>query len=715
MRNFRFTLITALLFCCIFPFWNNNYFGQNAPTTYLISDDFSPDGLDKKLNSFSLTGDERRLLKAYSHRLKGQLKLFLLLMDSLNAPSETFTSSPLFTCFYHLQKSYYFEDKGQLNLAKREAKKGLSIADKQERKAWEGLAYSRLGRIYGKQNNKDSSFYYHKKSIEFVKRSKGKLLLALCLHEFAKSNNRFLQIEQAVNQELLALELVQKIKNDHFTSVFYQFIATLSLSAGNLREAEHYLLKSNQKNNRRLNQLITLENELINFRLLLKKALPVEVVVHIPKILRLLEKYRVDAALGEAWLIYGQALSSVNKSDSAMQAFSNALRFFEEQISPYNMAEVYLLIGLDFAQRNRLMEAEQSFKRSINIYANLNDYRGLNENYYALSQIYLRMGNTKLAYSYLKNYTEFLKKTTFSVDSKAIEELTQSNSREERERLIDTQEEELSKELKEKEILQLQSDRQLLGIVIVVVVFFLSGLTLFFINRQRNTLQEQRETEMAQTLLRSQMNPHFIFNALAVIQSYIYENTPEKTSNFLVDFSKLIRLILENSPKEFITIDIEKEILTKYLTTQKLRFEDRFNFELTIDENLISKRAMIPPMITQPFVENSIEHGQLHTVANGTIHIAMHERDGMLEIVVSDNGVGRSKASKIKKKTNHKSMALNITRERIQILNKKYKGKGNLEIYDFDEKTKTGTKAIICLPLIYENIIFEGNEKNPNH
>jgi sensor histidine kinase YesM len=315
----------------------------------------------------------------------------------------------------------------------------------------------------------------------------------------------------------------------------------------------------------------------------------------------------------------------------------------------------------------------------------------------------------------LKKYTEFLKKTTFSIDSKAIEELTQSNTREERERLINTQEEELSKELKEKEILQLQSDRQLLGIVIVVVVFFLSGLTLFFVNRQRNTLQEQRETEMSQTLLRSQMNPHFIFNALAVIQSYIYENTPEKTSSFLVNFSRLIRLILENSPKEFITIDIEKEILTKYLTTQKLRFEDRFNFELTIDEDLISKRALIPPMITQPFVENSIEHGQLHTVAEGLIKIIMHERDGMLEIEVTDNGVGREKSAQIKRNTNHKSMAMDITRERIRILNKKYKGKGSLEISDLDSISKTGTRVIICLPLIYENTIFERNEKNPNH
>ena len=382
------------------------------------------------------------------------------------------------------------------------------------------------------------------------------------------------------------------------------------------------------------------------------------------------------------------------------------------------MAEVYYYLGKNNLLANQLVEAEKNLKRSINIQNNIGDSKGLHENYFVLSQVYARMGNPNLAFNYLNKYTKYLKKTTFSVDSKAIEELTQTNTREERERLIDTQEEELSKELKEKEILQLQSDRQLLGIVIVVVVFILSGITLFFVNRQRNTLQEQRETEMQQSLLRSQMNPHFIFNALAVIQSYIYENTPEKTSSFLVNFSRLIRLILENSPKEFITIDIEKEILTKYLITQKLRFEDRFNFELHIDEELLSRKALIPPMITQPFVENSIEHGQLHTITNGLIQIHMRrkgKKDGMLEIEVSDNGVGREKAAQIKKQTSHKSMAMDITRERIRIMNKKYKGKGGMEVSDFDTELKSGTKVIICLPLIYENTTFGKNEKGINH
>lgn len=715
MRKHRSTHFMALSLLAVSSWFISISYGQINPSDFLTSDQFSPETFEKNLGSFNIQKDERLLLNAYNYQLKGQLSNFAKTMDALSSRSVGFEDRSFFSCFYHLQKSYYYETKGQIPLAQEEALLSQKIAKQRHDKTWESLTYSRMGRLYGKENKKDSSVFFHKKSIEFAKRAEGKLTMALVLHEFAMTNNRFLQIEQAVEQELLALELVQKIKNDYYTSKFYQFIATLSLNAGNLRESEHYLLKSNQKNNRLSNKLLVLENELLNYRLLLRKTLPNEVVTHLPKTLSTLEKLQAEEAVGEAWLIYGQALSSVNKSDAAMQAFNQALGTFEQQTFPHKMAEVYYLMGVDFSRRNNLFEAEQHFKKSINIYVNLNDYRGINENYYALSEIFARSGRTQQALNYLKKYTEFLKKTTFSIDSKAIEELTQLNTREERERLINTQEEELSKELKEKEILQLQSDRQLLGIVIVVVVFFLSGLTLFFVNRQRNTLQEQRETEMAQTLLRSQMNPHFIFNALAVIQSYIYESTPEKTSSFLVNFSRLIRLILENSPKEFITIDIEKEILTKYLTTQKLRFEDRFNFELTIDEALISKRALIPPMITQPFVENSIEHGQLHTVAEGLIKIIMHERDGMLEIEVTDNGVGREKSAKIKRNTNHKSMAMDITRERIRILNKKYKGKGSLEITDLDSISKTGTRVIICLPLIYENIIFERNEKNLNH
>jgi sensor histidine kinase YesM len=160
---------------------------------------------------------------------------------------------------------------------------------------------------------------------------------------------------------------------------------------------------------------------------------------------------------------------------------------------------------------------------------------------------------------------------------------------------------------------------------------------------------------------------------MSVIQSYIYENDPEKSSQFLVNFSRLMRLILENSPKEFIPIELEREILDKYLTAQKMRFEHRFDFELIISDDLLFKKAMVSPMITQPFIENAIEHGQLHNVKGGEIGVFMHAQDEQLIIEIQDNGIGRQKSGNTKKLRTHKSMAIDITRERIAILNKKSK------------------------------------------
>jgi sensor histidine kinase YesM len=198
------------------------------------------------------------------------------------------------------------------------------------------------------------------------------------------------------------------------------------------------------------------------------------------------------------------------------------------------------------------------------------------------------------------------------------------------------------------------------------------------------------------------MNPHFVFNAMSVIQSYIYENDIENSTKFLVNFSRLMRLILENSPKEFIPIRTEIEILQKYLETQKLRFEDRFQFEIEAKGDILEDFAILPPMITQPFIENSIEHGQLHTIDGGFIHICFEKKDGMLHISIKDNGIGR-KASKINQKSSaHKSMAMEITRERIDNLNNKYKTEGYLTLEDYDKDNETGTNVLISLPYTLE-------------
>ena len=190
---------------------------------------------------------------------------------------------------------------------------------------------------------------------------------------------------------------------------------------------------------------------------------------------------------------------------------------------------------------------------------------------------------------------------------------------------------------------------------------------------------------------------------MSVIQSYIYENDIENSTKFLVNFSRLMRLILENSPKEFIPIRTEVEILNKYLETQKLRFEDRFQFFIETEDNLADEFAIIPPMITQPFIENSIEHGQLHTIEGGFIRIRFAKEKGMLNITIEDNGIGRDSSRQNKKSSAHKSMAMAITRERIDNLNSKYKTEGFMRVEDFDKTNRTGTRVLIALPYNVEN------------
>jgi len=232
----------------------------------------------------------------------------------------------------------------------------------------------------------------------------------------------------------------------------------------------------------------------------------------------------------------------------------------------------------------------------------------------------------------------------------------------------------------------------LLVLVLVVVI-------VFYRSNQITIRQKQKDAEMSQTLLRAQMNPHFVFNAMSVIQSYIYENDTVNSSKFLVNFSRLMRLILENSHKDFISLETEIEILNKYMATQKLRFEDRFEFEINVEPDLNLEFTRIPPMITQPFIENAIEHGQLHTIeAGGWIKLDFKRIDDLLHITITDNGIGRTESASNKKASQHKSMAMQITRERIENLNYKFKTAGALTIEDFNTTNKTGTKVLISLP-----------------
>ena len=211
------------------------------------------------------------------------------------------------------------------------------------------------------------------------------------------------------------------------------------------------------------------------------------------------------------------------------------------------------------------------------------------------------------------------------------------------------------------------------NIFYAAILLMLIVLVYFWVKYREKQIREQNQyLILEQKLLRSQMNPHFIFNSLSSIQSFIFENDPVAAGSYLSRFSELIRSILYNSREEFITIEKEIKTLQNYLELQQLRYQNKFKYELSIDPEIEPETLKIPPMLAQPFIENAIEHGLKDLDREGFLKIEFLLHFNNLHIRVEDNGVGieNTRNEKLDKAREHQSLATIITNERITILNK---------------------------------------------
>ncbi|RLD57247.1 MAG: hypothetical protein DRJ05_10000, partial [Bacteroidetes bacterium] len=215
---------------------------------------------------------------------------------------------------------------------------------------------------------------------------------------------------------------------------------------------------------------------------------------------------------------------------------------------------------------------------------------------------------------------------------------------------------------------------------------------------------EKQLFELEQKTLRLQMNPHFIFNSLNSIQSYIINHKAELAVGYLSKFSKLMRLILANSGSKFIVLKEELRALNYYLELEKLRFDNKFEYHIHIDKNIEEDFMSIPPMIIQPYVENAIIHGLINKPRKGKIDIRFTLNNESICCKVTDNGIGREKAMQLSRNSGiiKKSQGMMITKSRLETLNKQYNEEFSVEIIDLkDEKgNATGTEVKLIIHFI---------------
>lgn len=211
-------------------------------------------------------------------------------------------------------------------------------------------------------------------------------------------------------------------------------------------------------------------------------------------------------------------------------------------------------------------------------------------------------------------------------------------------------------------------------------------------------------SEITQANLRQQMNPHFIFNTLNSIQYYMYQHDKIATNNYLTKFSSLMRKVLDNSQHTSVPLSDELSALNLYLELETIRFRDKFDYTITIDEEIDPLLYKVPTMLIQPYVENSITHGLIPMEGKGKVAIDLKLRNDSILCTIEDNGIGRE-ASKEKNKAregNHNSLGTRITESRLDLVNELYGTSLCVEYTDLKNESgePTGTRVEIHIPII---------------
>lgn len=340
----------------------------------------------------------------------------------------------------------------------------------------------------------------------------------------------------------------------------------------------------------------------------------------------------------------------------------------------FDSAEVYYLKGLSLADKYSLDNLKKDQLLNLSILCDTLD-------------------RVREAFKYFKQYID-IKDALLNKEN--IREQTLVEAKYEFDKI---EEENRSKQEKEK-LKILEKERRvrliaislILGLVILILVFLLIYRAQKLKNEKVAIEADNKRLEIEYRLLRSQMNPHFLFNALNTINSFIVNDQNEKASSALQKFSTLVRKLLSQSTKTSIILEEELEMVREYIEIESIRFSDQFAYSIEIDGNVPSDGIRIPGMLLQPFVENAIIHGLAPKEGPGKleIHTSIGKEEGTLEVIIRDNGVGRRVKGKPINKT-HDSMSTRLIEERLDLLRGRT---GSIEIRDMEE----GTEVHLIIP-----------------
>lgn len=345
-------------------------------------------------------------------------------------------------------------------------------------------------------------------------------------------------------------------------------------------------------------------------------------------------------------------------------------------------AEAYLKL-------NRFDSALSNINQSIALASEGNDIEEIFILYQIASNIHEEMGSLTKALDHYKRYS-ILKDSALNMEklSKIESLMTQYDTEKKDHEIVNL--------THINEIQNLRNSRyQVIGFSILVILVLI-GLTIALYYQKKLFIQKEQAANYKQQLLRSQLNPHFIFNALTSIRGFLFENPDLKGAvTYLGQFAKLMRMVLDHSSREWVTLHDEVEALKIYMNIQQMRFNHGFNYTIKIDPAISPEKIRVPPLLAQPFIENAIEHGFKNITYQGQIDFCCQSEAGIIRCSIVDNGIG---IAHVPNQKEHESRALSIFKQRIEMLGRQLKTEFSFIINDLKETGKTGTKVEYTLP-----------------
>ena len=417
------------------------------------------------------------------------------------------------------------------------------------------------------------------------------------------------------------------------------------------------------------------------------------------------DKYPNPQGLAQLYYNYGKYYNETNKKEKAIEYAVKSLTVFNSIENKFGISDSYAYLGEIYFSQKKYKEALECTNKGLTLAKELKILDKVQAFEKTISEIYEKQNNLTEALKHYKLYS-------VAKDSVANAETVKNTIRAEMNFEFDRKEMlQKEQEIKREIVYNEQAKSNKIKIIFFTLLALLvSGIAFLIYSRTQLKKTLTLEKELAiyeQKALHLQMNPHFIFNCLGSISSFIVKNSTDAAIKYLAKFSKLMRLTLEYSKEALIPIDKEIESLQNYLELEQLRFNNAFQFKINKCKE-IEDDVALPPLLLQPFVENAIIHGVNPKVRTGLITLDFSIKNDSLVCVVTDNGIGinKSKAMKENLVSMHKSMALDITKKRLQMMETATTQKAEVSIEEIVENGEVlGTKAMLILPLQYLSTI----------